>query len=331
MAQDDTAETAARAASRAALLLWQQQGRWADVALEGASMDPVIRDGATLRVRFGRMGPGGPGSPGGLAMGDVVLFLSPAGLIAHRVIRVGRRGRRAGMVRVKGDPLTSRKAAWIRADEVLGRVAAVTQPDGARLYLNTPAGRLLNRAAAWISTTLGAIDARLPRRRGLHPADTMTGRALKGLVALHGFAQRRLERDAGRLLTPEDRFLVLSCRPRLRPGDLAPIAAAAAEVLDWDLVREHAVSLGLAPLLHRNLADPTLARICPEAFLARLARASHLSACVTIHQRQELARVLERLNAAGLEPLLLKGAALAATVYDDPTVRTMNDLDLLGR
>jgi len=173
------------AASRAVLALWHEQGKWADVALEGVSMDPVIRDGAMLRVRFGRL------RPSDLKVGDVIIYASPARLVAHRVIRLGR-GRRAGMARVKGDPLSSWKATWIRVDDILGRVMAVTQPDGTRRYLNTPAGRMLSRSAAWLSMSLGAVDARLRRRKPVHPSRSLTGRGLRGLVALHDAAHRYL-------------------------------------------------------------------------------------------------------------------------------------------
>lgn len=108
--QDGARETPAagsrHAASRAVLLHWQQVGKWADVALEGVSMDPIIKNGATLRVRFGPPAPKGSPLGSDLRVGDVVLYAAPARLIAHRVIRVGARGRRKGWVRVKGDPLT---------------------------------------------------------------------------------------------------------------------------------------------------------------------------------------------------------------------------------
>jgi hypothetical protein len=319
------------AASKAALLLWNKEGKWADVALEGVSMDPIIRDGARLRVRFGACAAAGEPAGSDLKVGDVVIYAAPARLIAHRVIRVGRRGRRAGWVRVKGDPLTSRKATWIRASEILGRVAAVTQPDGTRLYLNTPAGRLLNRGAAWISMTVGAIDARLPRRAPVAPSESLTGRALHALDTIHRAAQRRAEAKGGDRLSPEERFLVTACRPRLTAEDLDRIAGYGTEILDWDQVREQAISLGLAPLLFRNLSDARLRGTCPETFLSRLGRASHIAVYLAMHRREELVRILDLLGAEGIETVLLKGAALACTVYEDPSLRTMNDLDLLMR
>jgi hypothetical protein len=44
-----------------------------------------------------------------------------------------------------------------------------------------------------------------------------------------------------------------------------------------------------------------------------------------------LAMVARFLTDAGVEALLVKGAALALTVYDDPAVRIMRDIDLLVR
>ncbi len=46
---------------------------------------------------------------------------------------------------------------------------------------------------------------------------------------------------------------------------------------------------------------------------------------------RELARILEAFDAAGIETIVLKGAALAQTVYEDIGLRPMNDIDLLVR
>ena len=311
------------AALRAALSLWHREGKWADVALEGVSMDPIIRDGATLRVRFGRV------TTRELRVGDVVIYFSPNRLVAHRVIRVGRRGRRSGLLRVKGDPVTSRRATWVKAEDVLGRVTAVTQPDGSRRYLNTPAGRLLSRSAAWVSMTIGAVDARLPRRQTGAPVRTMTRRCLGILTATHDTVHRYLETERGRLMGPEERFIVASCRPSLPSEEDESLRALAAEVRDWEQVREQVVSLGLAPILYGNLTASGLVSLVPDEVLARLARAGHASTYVGVRQREELGRILDCLAAEGIDPILLKGAALCATVYDDPAMRTMSDLDLL--
>jgi len=48
----------------------------------------------------------------------------------------------------------------------------------------------------------------------------------------------------------------------------------------------------------------------------------------TMLRKHELANALQALGAAGIIPVLFKGAALAHTVYPDPACRPMSDLDL---
>jgi len=122
---------------------------------------------------------------------------------------------------------------------------------------------------------------------------------------------------------------VAACRPSLSETDTEKARAAAAQVGDWELVREQAVSLGLAPLLCENLADARLAGAAPEPLVTQITRASLASAWFTMHQKRELTRILDLLAERGIEPILLKGAALACTVYPNPCARTMKDIDLL--
>lgn len=77
----------------------------------------------------------------------------------------------------------------------------------------------------------------------------------------------------------------------------------------------------LSPALRRLLADPSAALPAPspEARADALLRA-HV-----------LGRIAGVLTAAGLDGLLVKGAALALTVYPDAAARPMSDLDLLVR
>jgi len=60
-----------------------------------------------------------------------------------------------------------------------------------------------------------------------------------------------------------------------------------------------------------------------------------MDCCAAVRQealrRRELARVLKAVQQAGAPVLLLKGAALAYTVYPYPALRPMGDLDLLVR
>ena len=84
----------------------------------------------------------------------------------------------------------------------------------------------------------------------------------------------------------------------------------------------------LSPVLHSHLSGrdgvpAAVATALQRAYLANAARAMYIQAT--------LERVGEALAASGVEALLLKGAALIQSAYDDPGEREMLDLDLLVR
>lgn len=92
--------------------------------------------------------------------------------------------------------------------------------------------------------------------------------------------------------------------------------------------------LGVASLEHALFALHELLR---GADPARVPMAVQRQLAFLVLERAHRMRVLERrletsvrvLNDAGIEPVLLKGAALAATVYGGARERPMNDIDLL--
>ncbi|MEW5957831.1 MAG: nucleotidyltransferase family protein [Chloroflexota bacterium] len=100
---------------------------------------------------------------------------------------------------------------------------------------------------------------------------------------------------------------------------------------DWDTVVVTAIALGLAPLLHQQLVARSSNLALPPPALARLAvtRQAHAKRNQAI--AGQLAEILAACAAAPIEVMVLKGALLAPTVYHDPALRPMNDIDLLFR
>jgi hypothetical protein len=97
---------------------------------------------------------------------------------------------------------------------------------------------------------------------------------------------------------------------------------------EWRLLIALAQAEGVGPLLCRALRDrPDIA--VPAAARRALFRICHESACRSLTQEAVRARLCRRLAERGIPGLLLKGAALAFTHYDDPVLRPMADLDLL--
>lgn len=82
------------------------------------------------------------------------------------------------------------------------------------------------------------------------------------------------------------------------------------------------IAHGLGPLAYSRCrqTDPALARALQTDRLSAFAESSF--------QLDSLQTIGEAFQAAGLPLVLLKGAALAQSVYDEPAHRTMSDLDL---
>jgi hypothetical protein len=100
----------------------------------------------------------------------------------------------------------------------------------------------------------------------------------------------------------------------------------------WDSLTTMAEQLGLAPLFHHTLSETDLASGVPEPVLDRLQQTRY---AVALHNQPLLAEAQQLLSEAGsglgLGPLVvLKGAALLATVYPDTSLRVLADVDLLA-
>lgn len=117
----------------------------------GGSMYPTIREGEAMTVA--------PVEPAAIRRGDVILYRSGQGVIAHRVAGVERGADGALVFVPRGDASTSLDEP-VEKSALLGRVVAVER-DGRAL---NPALRRA-RALAW---TRG-VAVRLLRRMGLVP------------------------------------------------------------------------------------------------------------------------------------------------------------------
>lgn len=110
-----------------------------------------------------------------------------------------------------------------------------------------------------------------------------------------------------------------------------PVDAAALQAVDWSRLVELAALHGVAGQVWHSLTAQDALQTVPQP------AQNHLQAAVQqvhfdgmIHLR-EMALVTAALVAAGLEPIWLKGHALADLLYDDPLIRPSGDLDVLVR
>jgi hypothetical protein len=118
---------------------------------------------------------------------------------------------------------------------------------------------------------------------------------------------------------------------RLVAAEQGDALAAPPTGLDWTRFLESARRHSVAPLLFHRLREggqlgalpAEVARALDERYREATARNLRIGA--------ELARILRALAGAGVDTIVLKGAALAETVYRAPGLRLFHDLDLLVR
>ncbi|HVH25700.1 MAG TPA: nucleotidyltransferase family protein [Vicinamibacterales bacterium] len=134
-------------------------------------------------------------------------------------------------------------------------------------------------------------------------------------------------------LSPEWRLLLLAC--------VAPQPASAAGrrleqqagdgALDWDRVVDCAGEHDIGPLAYHGLQPFAISGDRAQAVLAKLKAQYFASAMRNALLYRELKDLLRALGRRNRPVILLKGAALAATVYRNAALRPMGDVDLLIR
>ncbi len=120
-------------------------------------------------------------------------------------------------------------------------------------------------------------------------------------------------------------LLLAALRPRNSP---APWLQACEQVqLDWDDLAVRAIVLGLAPQLHYRLHTWQIQ--IPAGAAAKLAVTHQAHAQRNHAIFVQLGEILVACAAHQVRPIALKGVHLAASLYAEPALRPMNDIDLL--
>jgi hypothetical protein len=100
----------------------------------------------------------------------------------------------------------------------------------------------------------------------------------------------------------------------------------------WDELFRAVCRNGLVGLARRHLAAaPRAGASPPESFGRAIEQADAINRLRLAVMYRRIERVLGALASAGVSCILLKGPALAYTVYPDPMLRSFTDLDVLAR
>jgi hypothetical protein len=122
-------------------------------------------------------------------------------------------------------------------------------------------------------------------------------------------------------------LLALCARADGKPAPDQQLARQANNFTEWTEVSAQAETHGLGPLLYIHFKT---AGVSLPITIKRELQGLYLRHCHANKVRaQALAEILTAYQAAGIEALVLKGAALAHLVYPEPGLRPMGDLDLL--
>ena len=123
------------------------------------------------------------------------------------------------------------------------------------------------------------------------------------------------------------RFIRLCLRTRWEPEALEAARRLAMDTQpDWEALLQVAEEERLGPLLYRAVRWQ---KLVPPAVEEALRTARYTIAVRDRLLRGELVTILDHLSTQCVDVLLLKGAALARTVYGGAGLRPMEDLDLL--
>lgn len=132
---------------------------------------------------------------------------------------------------------------------------------------------------------------------------------------------------------PTETLLLLLARGSLTErdrGQARQILAAPAGI-DWSRLAGLASLHGVVALVRHNLVTLDARSSLPDHAWQAIDQAATQIAFDGMVRLRQTTQVLAALRSAGIDPVLLKGYALASLLYDDPIVRPSTDVDLLVR
>jgi len=128
--------------------------------------------------------------------------------------------------------------------------------------------------------------------------------------------------------TPEwDLLLAASSSDPITGRMAGPLHDSSAKrPIDWAAVLRLATDHGISSLLHHNL--PRAGSLAPPAILASLRQTYETNVHKSLFLTRELFRILDSLDALGIEAIPYKGVVLSDLYYGDMALRQSGDIDV---
>ncbi|MFC1867714.1 nucleotidyltransferase family protein [Thermodesulfobacteriota bacterium] len=128
----------------------------------------------------------------------------------------------------------------------------------------------------------------------------------------------------------ENRLCRLIARQTLNKSDAAWLTKYITEGMDWSSsVAQAAFSEGLSSLLYYHCRNLDLLSCLPAGTRKQLGRIYAETSIINRHVLRTMDELADELKKRNLHVIVFKGASLLNTVYHDPALRPMEDIDLL--
>ena len=103
------------------------------------------------------------------------------------------------------------------------------------------------------------------------------------------------------------------------------------KAVEWDRLLEDAQISGIGPLLYHILREADVDGLLPGWVMSKLEMEYYSALTHNIFYYRELSDILSSFQRSGVQAIILKGMALAETLYPDISLRPFGDMDLLIR
>jgi len=130
-------------------------------------------------------------------------------------------------------------------------------------------------------------------------------------------------------LSNENRLLLYCTQTEISEANLDQIKKLISLQLNWEKILESASWHGIAPLIYHNLKNLEENKLIPPEVMERLKTDHHRNIGKNLYFYAGLCDILKAFRENGIKVIVLKGAALAQTVYGNIALRPMSDIDLL--
>lgn len=287
------------------------KGRHPEFQIASNSMSPFLKIGDKISLKEI------PSSE--LSCGDVIVYNKNKRLIAHRFLR---HTDNSSFV-TKGDNLSNLDEP-ISADRLIGKVYLIEKKD-VRINLEEKKWRLTNLLLG--KACVKELEC-LNKNIIIKLIFLLGSQLIKIVAKLINPTYRKISREEKYPYFLEKEFLKIATQKKLSAKDLAALKVIADKGINWASLLALTEYNSVAPLIYANLSQLS-GNFIPEEILESLKTDYTQSFLKTAPIYDDISKLLKEFNAVGIKAIVLKGCSLGELLYEDFSLRPMQDIDIL--